>query len=217
MPKRGIVPKDVIEGPPTRACPILLRQTSFRALSETIRFPGAAKAGTHTARFGEVEQRGLALTREGRVLYDRLLAGVREADGADTDYGVRLRAAFAGFPDHHAILRRERLGYFRYAPAAPGAGRSIAHAPASLSVEALVASGHVQAFPITYEDFLPVSAAGIFQSNLGARAPGRGPAPAARGAFVAALEGELLDEFQLYGEIEARSLAAVRAALGTPA
>lgn len=31
----------------------------------------------------------------------------------------------------------------------------------------LIDRGLVQAEPITYEDFLPVSAAGIFQSNLG--------------------------------------------------
>ena len=32
MPERGISPKAVVEGPPTRNCPILLRQTSFKAL-----------------------------------------------------------------------------------------------------------------------------------------------------------------------------------------
>ena len=34
-------------------------------------------------------------------------------------------------------------------------------------MDALVEQGLVEAQPITYEDFLPVSAAGIFQSNLG--------------------------------------------------
>jgi len=32
MPGKGITPKAVIEGPPRRHCPILLRQTSFKAL-----------------------------------------------------------------------------------------------------------------------------------------------------------------------------------------
>jgi len=65
MPRRGIAPKAVIEGPPRRDCPILLRQTSFKALEEPILFrqANATKvAGTHTARFGEIEQRGAALT-----------------------------------------------------------------------------------------------------------------------------------------------------------
>ncbi len=31
------------------------------------------KQGTHTARFGEIEQRGVALTPKGRQLYDDLL------------------------------------------------------------------------------------------------------------------------------------------------
>lgn len=33
-------------------------------------------------------------------------------------------------------------------------------------VEQLISEGIVEASPITYEDFLPISAAGIFQSNL---------------------------------------------------
>jgi uncharacterized glyoxalase superfamily metalloenzyme YdcJ len=38
MPSRGIVPKAVVEGPPMRRCPILLRQTSFKALEEPVAF-----------------------------------------------------------------------------------------------------------------------------------------------------------------------------------
>ncbi|MFM2085964.1 MAG: hypothetical protein RLZZ237_833, partial [Pseudomonadota bacterium] len=80
MPLRGIVPKAVIEGPPRRACPILLRQTSFKALQETVLFSGAdgqTVQGQHTARFGEVEQRGAALTPQGRQRYDALLNAAR--------------------------------------------------------------------------------------------------------------------------------------------
>lgn len=40
MPQRGINPKAVVEGPPTRNCPILLRQTSFKALEEEVSFIG---------------------------------------------------------------------------------------------------------------------------------------------------------------------------------
>ena len=69
MPKRGITAKAVIEGPPRRSCAILLRQTSFKALEETVAFKSAAGgtvAGAHKARFGEIEQRGAALTPKGR-------------------------------------------------------------------------------------------------------------------------------------------------------
>ena len=72
MPECGIEPKVLIEGPPRREVPILLRQTSFKALEETVLFAGQ-KQGTHTARFGEIEQRGVALTPKGRQLYDDLL------------------------------------------------------------------------------------------------------------------------------------------------
>lgn len=45
MPEHGIAPKAVVEGPPTRACPILLRQTSFKALEEAVSFRGAMAHG----------------------------------------------------------------------------------------------------------------------------------------------------------------------------
>lgn len=61
----SIPPKQIIEGPPKRECPILLRQTSFRALSEAIRFIGGGTAGAHRARFGEIESRGVAVTPKG--------------------------------------------------------------------------------------------------------------------------------------------------------
>ena len=63
MPKYGIEPKILIEGPPRREVPVLLRQTSFKALEEPVLFAGEHK-GTHTARFGEIEQRGVALNPE---------------------------------------------------------------------------------------------------------------------------------------------------------
>jgi uncharacterized glyoxalase superfamily metalloenzyme YdcJ len=70
MQERGLQAKAVIEGPPRRAAPILLRQTSFKAIEEPISFPRAdgCEPGAHTARFGEIEQRGAALTKEGRRL-----------------------------------------------------------------------------------------------------------------------------------------------------
>ena len=42
MSQRNIPPKDIIEGPPRRNCPILLRQTSFKALEEAVNFTGEA-------------------------------------------------------------------------------------------------------------------------------------------------------------------------------
>src|SRR5699024_10661562 len=78
MPEYDITPKKIIEGPPKRSRDILLRQTSFKALEESIRFAGAS-TGHHTARFGEIEQRGIALTPAGRKLYDELLIRASEA------------------------------------------------------------------------------------------------------------------------------------------
>lgn len=215
MLARGIDAKAVIEGPPPRRCPILLRQTSFKALEETVQFPSgdAGDAGTHTARFGEIEQRGLALTPKGRALYDQLLAQARDSGGAGStgqDYPTRLAAAFSAFPDDHDTLRGEGLGYYRYT--LTDAGRATPAAVGDLPAEALIAAGLASADPIVYEDFLPVSAAGIFQSNLGGDEQRAYAAHANRDAFEQALGMKVEDEFAIYERLQAESLASLRSA-----
>lgn len=204
MPRRGISAKAVIEGPPRRKAPILLRQTSFTALEEAVTFVDDNSAGAHTARFGEIEQRGVALTRSGRALYDRLLDKARNDAGSSEAASERDRfeSAFKEFPDDYEALRREGLAFFRYEVrgALPqGVG-------AELDLDSLIASGVVAALPIIYEDFLPVSAAGIFQSNLGddqAEAYDTGPS---RALFERALGTTVLDEFELYEAEQKASL-----------
>ncbi|THT99046.1 VOC family protein [Lampropedia puyangensis] len=218
MPARGINAKDVVEGPPRRQCPILLRQTSFKALEETVRFTD--HTGSHTARFGEIEQRGVALTPKGRALYDQLLAQVRSMENAGSaapDYVQRLARTFEQFPDDHTAMREQGLAYYRYALTAAGQAQA-AEALALLqapepALNVLVARGWVQAHPITYEDFLPVSAAGIFQSNLGGQEQRQYQANAARQVFERDLGGTTLDELALYAQAQERSVDAVLQAL----
>jgi uncharacterized glyoxalase superfamily metalloenzyme YdcJ len=221
MPERGITPKAVVEGPPRRACPILLRQTSFKAIEEPVTFPAGASGeadGHHTARFGEIEQRGAALTPAGRARYDELLAAARAAvtpaaDGANAGaYRDALQRAFAAFPDDWATMRAAGLAYFHYALTEAGeAAAAAGGAPGD--VEALIGQGLVRFDPIIYEDFLPVSAAGIFQSNLGDGAGEGGGSDASRAAFEQALGARVHDEFELYAEREQRSLSACLARL----
>ncbi|AJQ81713.1 2-oxoadipate dioxygenase/decarboxylase HglS [Xanthomonas oryzae] len=210
MQRARIDAKAVIEGPPRRRVPILLRQTSFKALEEAVRFvgdDGQPEHGTHTARFGEIEQRGLALTPKGRALYDALLAQARDADGAGstgTDYATRLQTAFVAFPDDEALLRQEGLGYFRYA--LTDAGRADPAQVAAMPAETAIALGLVSADPIIYEDFLPVSAAGIFQSNLGGAEQRAYAAHSSKRSFEHALGAQVHDEFALYAQLERESL-----------
>lgn len=218
MPGKGIVPKAVIEGPPRRQVPILLRQTSFRALEEAIRFraaDGDAEDGTHIARFGEIEQRGVALTSKGRHLYDRLLADVRDriqvrSDGSNAgDYAETLAEVFGAFPDNEDLLRTSALAYFSYAPTGK------LGVPDGADLDALIASGHVRAEPITYEDFLPVSAAGIFSSNLGDEGQQNHAQSAAKAAFERDLGASVADEDALYAAAERASVEFTHAALRT--
>jgi uncharacterized glyoxalase superfamily metalloenzyme YdcJ len=208
MVAEGLPAKAVVEGPPRRTCPILLRQTAFKALNEAVRFPGADgwQEGHHTARFGEIEQRGVALTPKGRALYDRLLAEVRAeilpaADGSNAEaYVARLEQVFEAFPDDWRALHDHGLAYFKY-----GLGDGAAQGE---DVEALLDAGALTLSPIIYEDFLPVSAAGIFQSNLGDEARSDRQEAASRAAFEAALGKAVADEFALYEAMQAASLEA---------
>ena len=202
MPEYGIEPKVLIEGPPRREMPLLLRQTSFKALEEPVYFAGE-HLGTHSARFGEIEQRGVALTPKGRELYDRLLA--QAGTGKDNlTHQLHLREVFQEFPDSDIFLRRQGLAYFRYRLTPSGESHRQAFGVGD-DPQPLIERGWLVAQPITYEDFLPVSAAGIFQSNLGNATQARSHGNASRDAFEAALGCPVLNEFTLYQEAEERS------------
>ena len=220
MPMHGITPKAVIEGPPRRHCPILLRQTSFKALDESVSFIDQPQSqGSHSARFGEIEQRGAALTPKGRALYDQLLNAARDALGdfpneANAErYNTLMGEHFAQFPDNHDELRRQTLAYFRYFVTPKGlAAKGTVEQTASL--EQLLEQQYLRAEPLVYEDFLPVSAAGIFQSNLGDAAQNRYTGQSNRQAFEEALGRTTIDELGLYAETQQRSIDECRAALG---
>ncbi|GED23768.1 2-oxoadipate dioxygenase/decarboxylase HglS [Halomonas halmophila] len=211
MPAAGITPKEVIEGPPRRDCPILLRQTSFKALEEPTRFVGE-RQGSHTARFGEIEQRGVALTPKGRALYDRLLTESRQrtAGLANQAHQQVLGEVFQAFPDSHGELRRQGLAFFDYRLTEAGREAGLV---AETDLEVLIEQGLVSARPITYEDFLPVSAAGIFQSNLGGDQNQAYAGNANREAFEASLGATVTDELALYARREQGSIEAVMAVL----
>ena len=202
MPECGIVPKALIEGPPRREGPTLRRHPRFPAPVAPVICAGANK-GTHRARLGEIEQRGIALTPKGRALYDRLLneAGV----GKDNLHHQRhLQDVFSQFPDSEFLLRQQGLAWFRYRLTPAGESHRQAFGPGD-DPQPLIERGWLIAQPIIYEDFLPVSAAGIFQSNLGNETQARSHGNASRDAFEAALGCPVLDEFALYQQAEDRS------------
>eukprot|EP00752_Nemacystus_decipiens_P019291 g17347.t1 len=208
MPQHGITPKAVVEGPPRRQAGILLRQTAFKALNEDVLFEG--QPGKHLARFGEIEQRGIALTPEGRALYDESLtrARLRTAEQGGEGYMEALEDQFAGFPDSYGDLRKRNLAFFRYRAVDSD------HLPKADSVEALIESGALVADPQIYEDFLPVSAAGIFQSNLAADDQSNYSPAANQEAFEAALGRRVIDEMSLYATVQSESLTDALQTLG---
>lgn len=177
MQERGVDMIDQIQGPPRWDGPdVLLRQTSFRALSEarTFREPdGTQTRGSLRVRFGEVEARGIALTPAGRDLYERL---VGEVDARLANHPDRVRQDVAaevwseGMPRTEEELCRRGLAFFTYAWAESARAGSLSDpqrsAVASGELSRLIDAAVVVPGPIVYEDFLPRSAAGIFASNL---------------------------------------------------
>jgi len=207
MTEYKLQPKAIIEGPPARLQPILLRQTSFKALDEDILFDeknGASQSGSHTARFGEIEQRGMALTPKGRNLYDRLLTKVRDAvpDAVNhvDSYNSKLKDIFRAFPDDLLQISDKGLGYFTY--------RINPHKQTTdySDLKQLIESNLLQIHPITYEDFLPVSAAGIFQSNLDDRETQTFSLSPNQRAFEQDLGCSVTSEFEYYEKIQTDSL-----------
>ncbi|MFF3457669.1 2-oxoadipate dioxygenase/decarboxylase family protein [Streptomyces sp. NPDC002730] len=205
MADRGITMIDRIQGPPRWDGPdVLLRQTSFRALAEPRRFrepDGSVAAGSLRVRFGEVEARGIALTRSGRALYDQLI-------------GEPAEVWTGRFPRTEHQLAVQDKAFFRYEPVAgrPGDGR---RPPEDLA--GLLDSGWVSAHPIVYEDFLPASAAGIFQSNLtdeGTRDTTAIGAHYDQQWLSGVLERPVHDPFDLYAAQQDSSLRQARRALG---
>lgn len=176
MEARNIPPKDNIEGPPARKCPILLRQTSFKALNEKVTFKnndGNSKVGEHKARFGEIEQRGVALTQKGQDLYHELLSKTRKTIGGSptaenaSEYNQLLSDNFKVFPDNYEELQSEGLAYFHYFTTQKTKSIAKDKVYTKADLNQLLAKGYLTIEPMVYEDFLPVSAAGIFASNLG--------------------------------------------------
>ncbi|MFC4015912.1 2-oxoadipate dioxygenase/decarboxylase family protein [Nonomuraea purpurea] len=219
MSCRGIRMIEEIQGPPRWHGPdVLLRQTPFRALAEPRRFvlpDGRVEPGALRVRFGEVEARGIALTPSGRDLYDAMLAevdarlaatpGARRQDVARAVWAERL-------PDSEAELAARELGFFRYhLLERPRDGR---RPPSDLA--GLIGGGWIGVEPIVYEDFLPRSAAGIFQSNLagnGSRdVTAEGSGRDARW-MANVLERTVHDPADLYAEKSRESLRQVRSRL----
>ena len=212
MLQQGIDSKAIVEGPPTRKCPVLLRQTSFKALVEAVRFrdkKGSSEDGFHTARFGEVEQRGIALTPKGQALYDRLLLQTREkitplGDGSNAqDYMQTLEQNFELFPDSYKALYQQELAYFFHSVTNKADNNNAA---SDMSLEELIELGFVRYDPILYEDFLPVSAAGIFQSNLGNNEEGKSIRSSNQAEFEKALGVKVENQFKLYEKAQQQSI-----------
>lgn len=217
--------KDSTEGP-SWDTPLLLRQDAYKALTEPVRFTnpdGTTVDTVHTARFGEIEQRFYATTPEGRDLYDRCLASAEAAKAenptlAKTDlaaYETEYASHFAEFPKTLPELLRAGLVYALYSPT--DAGRAAAGSITTTDIHELVEQGYADYEGLRYEDFLPVSAAGIFASNLnqyGTKSTATTKPTYTRAMLEDILGRPIIDTDAVYRGLWAKSLLDTYGALG---
>lgn len=225
---------------------VLLRQTSFRALDERRPFretDGSVVPGSLRVRFGEVEARGIALTPAGRDRYDAMLAevdsrlaavaGGRPGGSASAELRQEVAADVWAdrLPATELGLLRDGLAYFTLqladAPDRVCAATPFVPPPHRLRggelsatdrqrIAALVGAGVLTATPIVYEDFLPRSAAGIFQSNLtsdGSKDTSVAGTNRDAGWLAGVLDAEVADPYALYAAQQQASIAALSRAL----
>jgi uncharacterized glyoxalase superfamily metalloenzyme YdcJ len=217
MQARGITMIDEIQGPPAWEGPdVLLRQTSFRALAEQRTFSfadGTVGQGELRVRFGEVEQRGIALTPKGRDLYDRMVASTDNLlayDSGSTRVDVATKVWQENLPGNEKELAAQGLAYFTYR--INETARAASGPAPSATIAELISAGVAVPEPIVYEDFLPRSAAGIFQSNLtddGSKDEGQAAAQYDIDRMSQILGTPVYDPNTLYQEQEDASIAAL--------
>lgn len=209
--------KDFTEGP-SEDTPILLRQDAYKALTEPVTFTntdGSTTQATHTARFGEIEQRFFACTPKGRTLYDTCLAeadAAREKDPSivTRDYAAYLAlyaAPFKPFPKTARELLKANFIYAKFSPTSKGLAAK--GAITTTDVDALIEQGLITYEALRYEDFLPVSAAGIFASNLsqyGTKSTARVRPTYKQSDLESVLGRSIIDAAAVYAAIHAASL-----------
>lgn len=210
----GIKTTPIIQGPPKRNIPILLRQMAFQAVMEDFEFPdgkGGFEKGGHRARFGEYETKeDAAVTPKGRDLYDKLLnQTLSKVSDKDPNYTQVLNEEFKAFPDTKEELRKQGLIYFKYS-VDKDVLKTSAGKQRPKDFEDAIKKGLITYEPVPYHDFLPVSAAGIFKSNL------------VEGGFIdsektqskqpeleEALGRPVIDSYELYESVENDSIKEV--------
>lgn len=227
LPHSGF--KDLTEGP-SEDTPVLLRQDAYKALTERVLFreaDGSTVDAVHTARFGEIEQRFYATTPEGRAIYDRCLAAADAERDRDPSLARRDFAAyermyarhFEPFPKTLRGLVEAKLVHARYSLTKEGEAVAARGGDPTLPADplALVDRGLVRLEGVRYEDFLPVSAAGIFASNLNQY--GTKSTAAVKPTYTQAMLEEILgkpivDAERNYAAVEAASILEVLGRLG---
>lgn len=219
--------KDSTEGP-SEDTPVLLRQDAYKALTESVRFreaDGSTVDAVHTARFGEIEQRFYATTPLGRDLYDRCLAAAEAEKERDPGlikrdfaaYEAMYAKAFTPFPKTLPELLEQKLVFGRYSPTAAGLSAAGRHAISTTDINELVRLGFVRFEGLRYEDFLPVSAAGIFASNLNQYGTKSTAAvkPVYKQAMLEEIMGKpIIDSTTVYSGLHAESLRRTYTELG---
>jgi uncharacterized glyoxalase superfamily metalloenzyme YdcJ len=215
--------KDFTEGPPA-GVPLLLRQDSYKALTEPVTFveaDGTKIETVHTARFGEIEERFYAATPKGRKLYDECLAAAETKKNPslikkDFDaYQNEFSKCFDAFPKTLPELLEQKLVFGRFF--ATERGLAAKGKISTNDIWELVKLGYADYDGLRYEDFLPFSAAGIFASNLGqygTKSTATQKPVYTKESLEKIMGKTIVDATELYAAMESESINEVFARLG---
>lgn len=217
MLRRGIKTIPVWQGPVGKD--VVLRQTSCLAPPITLKFPngdGTFTESQYQETFVEFEERLQAPTPKGRELFEGMFDNGKQAltlkegeTGFAEHYYEVMRTALADYPEDSLKLWKEQLAYFTF-EVAEGAKAD------SQDFDTLIANGVIRLIPQQYEDFFGPAATNIFNSNIGLEGVSNvGIAkPDSQAAFEAALGREVVNMYDYYDAIQAKSKAEVCRQLG---
>lgn len=135
---------------------------------------------------------------------NRIIAGQSTPTDDNNKHQARLTKTFEPFPDTWTALRRENLAYFTYS-----LSFSSVTPRTNKTLEELIMDGVVTTTPVVYEDFLPASAAGIFQSNLGEHEQKTVQGGSKQEEFEQALGRSVEDYFAMYEKMQEASIEEV--------
>jgi uncharacterized glyoxalase superfamily metalloenzyme YdcJ len=163
----------------------------------------------HKARFGEIECRGVSLTPKGREIYDQMIQNSTYIDNYPKTHKELVKKAYAYYEyylteKYYSLNNDEKNSLIKNIST-----NNINEKNIDKDIFEMIDGGFIGILPITYEDFLPKSAAGIFESNLSGETKIMNKKTSGKSdnqvIIEKAMNKKIINSYELYLEIENKS------------